>query len=103
MKAYLDRISPRHIRVIQEYAAGKDLAEIAREEKSSRETIFANFKNGSVQTARMWRNHRAYLARREDYRGEGFTEDSSGSSQRRSDDLNIVKIMNIAERIGYMN
>jgi DNA-binding NarL/FixJ family response regulator len=32
-------ISQRHIRVILEYAAGKDLAEIAREEKSSRGTI----------------------------------------------------------------
>jgi DNA-binding NarL/FixJ family response regulator len=35
----LGRISPRHIRVILEYAAGKELAEIAREEKSSRGTI----------------------------------------------------------------
>jgi len=32
-------ISQRHIRVKLEYAAGKDLAEIAREEKSSRGTI----------------------------------------------------------------
>jgi hypothetical protein len=39
VKAYLAGISPRHIRVILEYAAGKDLAEIAREEKSSRGTI----------------------------------------------------------------
>jgi DNA-binding NarL/FixJ family response regulator len=39
VKAYLSRISPRHIRVIQKYAAGKDLTEIAREEKSSRGTI----------------------------------------------------------------
>ena len=39
VKAYLDRISPRQVRVIQEYAAGKDLTEIAREEKSSRGTI----------------------------------------------------------------
>ena len=53
MKANLGRISRRHIRVILEYAAGKDLAEIAREEKSSRGTILPNFKNGSVQTAWM--------------------------------------------------
>jgi hypothetical protein len=39
LKANLGRISPRHIRVILEYAAGKDLAEIAREEKSSRGTF----------------------------------------------------------------
>ncbi len=39
VKAYLARISPRHVRVIQEYAAGKDLTEIAREEKSSSGTI----------------------------------------------------------------
>ena len=39
VKAYLDRISPRHVRVIQEHAAGKDLTEIARVEKSSRGTI----------------------------------------------------------------
>jgi hypothetical protein len=39
LKANLGRISPRHIRVILEYATGKDLAEIAREEKSSRGTI----------------------------------------------------------------
>ena len=32
-------ISPRHVRVIQNYAAGKDLTEIAREEKSHRRTI----------------------------------------------------------------
>lgn len=38
-KANLDRISPRHIRVIQEYAAGKDLTEIVHEAKSSRRTI----------------------------------------------------------------
>ena len=39
VKAYLAGISPRHVRVIQNYAAGKDLTEIAREEKSSRRTI----------------------------------------------------------------
>ena len=39
LKANLGRISPRHIRVILEYAAGKDQAESAREEKSSRGTI----------------------------------------------------------------
>jgi len=39
LKANLGRISRRHIRVILKYAAGKDLAEIAREEKSSRGTI----------------------------------------------------------------
>ena len=38
-KANMNGISQRHIRVILEYAAGKDLAEIAREEKSSRGTI----------------------------------------------------------------
>jgi DNA-binding NarL/FixJ family response regulator len=38
-KANLNGISQRHIRVILECAAGKDLAEIAREEKSSRGTI----------------------------------------------------------------
>jgi DNA-binding NarL/FixJ family response regulator len=32
-------ISPRHVRVIQNYAAGKHLTEIAREEKISRGTI----------------------------------------------------------------
>ena len=32
-------ISPRHVRVLQNYAAGKDLTEIAREEKTSRGTI----------------------------------------------------------------
>lgn len=32
-------ISPRHVRVIQGYAAGKHLTEIAREEKTSRGTI----------------------------------------------------------------
>ena len=39
VKAYLAGISPRHVRVIQEYAAGKGLTEIAREEKSSRGAI----------------------------------------------------------------
>ena len=39
LKAHLHRIYPRHVRVIQEYAAGKDLTEIARKEKSSRGTI----------------------------------------------------------------
>jgi hypothetical protein len=39
MKANLDRISLRHVRVILEYAAGKYLAEIAPEEKSSCGTI----------------------------------------------------------------
>ena len=39
LKANLGRISPRHIRVILEYAAEKDLAGIAREEQSSRGTI----------------------------------------------------------------
>jgi hypothetical protein len=39
LKANLGRLSPRHIRVILEHAAWKDLAEIAREEKSSRGTI----------------------------------------------------------------
>jgi DNA-binding NarL/FixJ family response regulator len=38
-KANLDRISQRHVRVIQEYAAGKHLTEIAREERTSRGTI----------------------------------------------------------------
>jgi hypothetical protein len=38
-KANLNGISQRHIRVIREYAAGKDLAEIAREERSSRGTF----------------------------------------------------------------
>jgi DNA-binding NarL/FixJ family response regulator len=32
-------ISPRHVRVIQNYAAGKHLTEIARDEKTSRRTI----------------------------------------------------------------
>jgi hypothetical protein len=34
-----DWISPQHVRVIQEYAAGKHLTEIVHEEKSSRGTI----------------------------------------------------------------
>ena len=34
-----DWASPQHIRVIQEYAAGKHVTEIVREEKSSRGTI----------------------------------------------------------------
>jgi DNA-binding NarL/FixJ family response regulator len=32
-------ISPRHVRVIQNYAAGKHLTDIAREEKTSRGTV----------------------------------------------------------------
>jgi len=39
VKANLNGISQRHVRVIKEYAAGKDLTEIAHKEKSSRGTI----------------------------------------------------------------
>ena len=102
VKTYLDRISPRHIRVIQEYAAGKGLAEIAREKNRAAKLFLRILRRLRSDCSNLAQSS-GLLARREDFRGEGFTEDSSGSSQRRSDDLNIVKIMNIAERIGYMN
>jgi hypothetical protein len=43
--------SPRHVLVIQKYAAGKDPSEIATRRKIKPWNYFANFKNGSVQTA----------------------------------------------------
>ena len=64
LKAYLSRISQRHIRVIQEYAAGKDLTEIVREEKSSRGTILRILRTAPFSLLECDRNHRA-LDRRE--------------------------------------
>jgi hypothetical protein len=95
---------PRHVRVIQDYAAGKDLAEIAREEKSSRGTILRILRTapltllecaGIIEPTQTGENR--------NYRDECFTEDSSGLSQRRSDNLNMGNIMNIPEWMGYIN
>jgi hypothetical protein len=50
----------------------------------------------------MCRNHRADVDGREPKlpRRVLYGRHSSGSSQRQSDDLNMVNIMNIAERMG---
>ena len=47
--------------VVQNYATGKYLTEIAREEKKPRNR-FANLEDDSVQIARIWRIHRALIA-----------------------------------------
>jgi hypothetical protein len=82
---------------MQEYAAGKDLAEIAREEKSRRGTILRILRTAPF-TLLVPESSAQGRPRDLNYSGECFTEASSGSSQRRSDDLNIVNIMNVAER-----
>ena len=74
------------------------MTEIAREEKSSRGTILRILRTAPFRLLECGGDHRAYLDRREPKpRSEcslkaGLAEDNA--------DLNIVNIMNIAERMG---
>jgi len=53
------------VRATQHYAARKGVTEIAREKKTSRGAILRILGNDSLQIAGIWRNHRAYVDRRE--------------------------------------
>jgi hypothetical protein len=92
LKANLGRISPRHIRVILEYAPGKDLAEIAGEEKSNRGTILRILRTAPFTPLNV---PESSVQRR-----PARTETTVASASRKTV---VAQAMNIPEWMGYIN